>query len=1010
MRPLNLIFALLLVGCSDKGADTDSHTPSSDDTGTDSVEDTASDSDTTPETTDDTGNTIDTVDTVDTEPPDTGPPPADADGDGYTTAENDCDDSDPTVLPVTFEGSDGVITDVSPELVGLLAAPARYTVAEPGTLRFCEGTWYVNLTVEADDVYVVGRGEESVLHGADTDSVLSATFASGLHLSGLTLTRGLGDDGGGAKLVHSEVLIADVLFLENDTVRTSDFGGGLYADDDSEIWLERVTFEANQAGYGGGARISYSTATLIDVDFIDNDSRTYGGGLLLSSTNAVLDGVQLTGNHTGSLGGGAYFSYGRLTLIDVTIDGNDADDGGGLYIASRTSLTLDNSAITNNIATETGGGVNTSSSANLTFTDVTVSGNEAPDGGGIYQSYGGALAWDGGALADNTAAIAGGGLHISADISVNLTDVAITGNVAPSGGGVYFDESLLNCVDCDLLDNDPDDLYHGDERVSYDWDAKGVTFQCEESGCVSSDDADGDGYSPYDGDCDDDPATGAEVYPGADEICDTIDNDCDGLIDGDDDSVDLSTASTWYADGDGDGHGDPDSATESCGQPDGYVSDDTDTDDADPLTYPGAEDIDDDGDGYTDVEGDTDDGDPLTYPGAEDIDDDGDGYTDDEGDTDDGAASVYPGASEVCDGVQNDSDAASWSAAEEAGMATFFDVDGAAADWTATLSGPGVTLATVSDSGTLWICEGDWTVALTIAADDVSVMGSGEGVTALDGENSEVVITADGVLGLHIEGLTITRGESPAYSDGYGGGVSLIDSEAALVNVTVSLSDADYGCGVGMLTSEATFEGVTFSGNNCSLFLGGGLYLKDSSATVSDAVFTNNEAAGGAGIYLEDSALVVTDSTFDDNDCAAHTSCEGGGLMVVDSEAELSDVTLSNNDVLSVYSSSGGGGMYVYNDSAVSLTDVVFSNNSDAYGGGGGLYIESSSVAMLRADFDGNSAGYGGGGVFLDSGGEVTGEDCDFSDNDPNDLQIWPSGDSYELGEGADFSCDESGC
>ena len=40
-------------------------------------------------------------------------------------------------------------------------------------------------------------------------------------------------------------------------------------------------------------------------------------------------------------------------------------------------------------------------------------------------------------------------------------------------------------------------------------------------------DDDGDG-SPYGQDCDD---TNEAVYPGADEICDGLDNDCDGGID-----------------------------------------------------------------------------------------------------------------------------------------------------------------------------------------------------------------------------------------------------------------------------------------------------------------------------------------------------------------------------------------------------------------------------------------------------------------------------------------------
>jgi hypothetical protein len=85
---------------------------------------------------------------------------------------------------------------------------------------------------------------------------------------------------------------------------------------------------------------------------------------------------------------------------------------------------------------------------------------------------------------------------------------------------------------------------------------------------------------PTGDDCDD---TRASINPGAEEICNATDDDCDTLVD--DDAV---NASTWYADADGDGYGDPATVIRSCTDPDDAVADATDCDDSDAATWPGA--------------------------------------------------------------------------------------------------------------------------------------------------------------------------------------------------------------------------------------------------------------------------------------------------------------------------------------------------------------------------------------------------------------------------------------
>ena len=91
-------------------------------------------------------------------------------------------------------------------------------------------------------------------------------------------------------------------------------------------------------------------------------------------------------------------------------------------------------------------------------------------------------------------------------------------------------------------------------------------------------DADDDGFLE-DEDCDD---NNPEVYPGAEELCNGLDDDCDEEID--EESVDRET---FYADADGDGFGDANAPILACAQPPDAVTDATDCDDRNALVLPG---------------------------------------------------------------------------------------------------------------------------------------------------------------------------------------------------------------------------------------------------------------------------------------------------------------------------------------------------------------------------------------------------------------------------------------
>jgi len=124
--------------------------------------------------------------------------------------------------------------------------------------------------------------------------------------------------------------------------------------------------------------------------------------------------------------------------------------------------------------------------------------------------------------------------------------------------------------------NDDDAAIHPGAK---DRGGDGVDDNCDG---VDGTDGDGDGHaSERTGgrDCDD---ADDDVHPTANEICDGIDNDCDG--DEDEEAID---ATEWFVDGDGDGFGGGE-AELSCTQPVKKIADGSDCDDAAARIFPGA--------------------------------------------------------------------------------------------------------------------------------------------------------------------------------------------------------------------------------------------------------------------------------------------------------------------------------------------------------------------------------------------------------------------------------------
>jgi uncharacterized protein (TIGR03382 family) len=215
--------------------------------------------------------------------------------------------------------------------------------------------------------------------------------------------------------------------------------------------------------------------------------------------------------------------------------------------------------------------------------------------------------------------------------------------------------------DGDGLSEDDGDCNDGAAAVNPDATeaaGNGVDDDCNGIVDDSALDEDGDGYAS--GDCD---PTDGDVYPGAPEVADGEDQDCDDVVD----------EGTPAYDDDGDGFtevdGDCDDTDAGVNPSEGEAADGVD-EDCDGTIDEGTTRADDDGDGFTEEGGDCDDADATVSPGAAELDDDldndcdgepddgvddrdGDGFTEDEGDCDDDDGWFGPLAYEACDGFDN---------------------------------------------------------------------------------------------------------------------------------------------------------------------------------------------------------------------------------------------------------------------------------------------------------------------------------------------------------------------
>jgi hypothetical protein len=142
-------------------------------------------------------------------------------------------------------------------------------------------------------------------------------------------------------------------------------------------------------------------------------------------------------------------------------------------------------------------------------------------------------------------------------------------SVGPGAEEVVGDGIDQDCDGVDRCYQDLDDDGYGSERA-----VTGLDLDCDDPSVYTASRA---------GDCDDRPDVGAPHNPGAEDVCDGLDNNCDGRID----ELASPDALTYFFDADQDGWGTAELTAQACGQLVGYALRAGDCDDEDPFISPG---------------------------------------------------------------------------------------------------------------------------------------------------------------------------------------------------------------------------------------------------------------------------------------------------------------------------------------------------------------------------------------------------------------------------------------
>lgn len=330
----------------------------------------------------------------------------DLDGDGWSEAAGDCDDSDALIAPDALERCNDAIdqncdgSDLVPSLLvsmredapesAYLSIQSAIDDATAGQCIWVEAeTYHERLNFLGKDIIVAGENSETtILLPFEGGSVV--TFASGetsvATLEHFRITEGTGTaaynnyaTGGGVLIVDSSPTLRENVITNNNAY----YGGGVGIIRGAPVLIGN-TISENVAQHNGGGVFMHDAMPLLQAcDISDNQAGSLGGGVYGLEANVHIDCSTLTAN-TATTGAGLYVLFSAGTINNTVFSSNSADYGGGIYL-NDSVLLLENLIVDHNWANVAGGGMYLRSEEEISILNSTVAYNATDGGGdGIY--------------------------------------------------------------------------------------------------------------------------------------------------------------------------------------------------------------------------------------------------------------------------------------------------------------------------------------------------------------------------------------------------------------------------------------------------------------------------------------------------------------------------------------------------------------------------------------------------------------------------------------------------